>query len=389
VNVDCNGGPGSSLASEGYLCVNGQSVTISNTNGTANFIAPSAPYQIIGYLQDGAGRPLTNVNVNASATISNTTYFVGNFTDTNGFYAVHVANGTWNVNVDCNALGQLGLLCPNNQTINISNANGVVNFVAPSAPSQIAGYLTDTLAHPITNIAIYANANINGTNYNANGMTDAAGHYVVHVINGVWNIGVSCSGFDGLNQAGYLCVNSQNVGITNNNAVANFTAPFAPYHISGYVRDTTNRPVANLFVFANSGPYNASSTTDNNGFYSLNVANGSWNVGLDCNGLTVQGYSCPNNQVTNIFNANAALNFTVLPGLNNFRPTITGLVWLGNGRFQFTFNTVTGVNYTVQYSTNFSTWFSWLTLGGSGAPITVTDPSAAPPARIYRVQLTP
>jgi hypothetical protein len=389
VNVNCSGGPGNDLASRGYLCVNNQSVTISNANGIANFTAQTAPYQIIGYLQDGAGHPLTNVNVRANATISNTMYSVGSFTDTNGFYTLHVANGTWNVNVDCNALGQLGLLCPNSQTINISNANGVVNFIAPSAPYQIAGYLTDTLAHPITNIAIYANANINGTNYNANGMTDTAGHYVVHVINGLWNVGVNCNGFNGLNQLGYLCVNGQNVGITNNNGIANFTAPFAPYHISGYVRDTTNNPIANLYVFANSGAYNASSTTDNNGFYSLNVANGSWNIGLDCNNLTGQGYTCPNSQVTNIFNASVVVNFTVLPGLNNFRPTLTSPVWLGNNQFRFTFNTVTGINYTVEYSTDLSTWFSWLTLGGSGAPITVTDPSATSPSRAYRVRLTP
>jgi hypothetical protein len=390
VNVNCSGGsPGNDLGSRGYLCVNNQSVTISNANGNANFTAQPASWHIIGYLWDSGGRPLTNVNVNASATLGGTMYFVGSFTDTNGYYTLHVANGIWNVNVDCNALGKLGLLCPNSQLVNISNNNGVLNFVAPAAPYQIAGYLSDTLAHPITNIAIYANANLNGTNYNANGMTDTAGHYVVHVINGSWSVGVGCNGFNGLNQAGYLCVNSQTVGITNNNGVANFTAPFAPYHISGYVRDTTNRPVANLNVFANSGPYYANAMTDNNGFYSMNVANGSWNVGLDCNGLTSQGYGCPSSQVTNIFNADAVLNFTVAPGLNNFRPTITGLVWLGNNQFRFTFNTVTGINYTVQYSTNFSTWYSWLTLSGSGAPITVTDPSAAPRARVYRVQLTP
>lgn len=385
--VDCSGDPGS-LTSRGYLCVNNQSVTISNANGTANFIAQSAPYQIMGFVQDAVGHPVTNVNLNATATISNAIYYIATFTDTNGFYTLHVPNGSWSVNVDCNALSQLGLLCPNFQTVNISNANAVVNFVAPVAPYQIAGYLTDTLAHPITNTSIYANANINGTNYNANGMTDTAGHYVVHVSNGSWNVGVGCNGFNGLNQAGYLCVNSQTVGITNNNGVANFTAPVAPYHITGSVRDTTNNPVANLSVFASSGPYNANAMTDSNGFYSLNVANGTWNVGLDCNGLFAHGYACPASQTTNIFNTNAVVNFTVPPGLYTFRPTITRLAWLGNGRFQFTFNTVTGISYTVQYSTNFSTWFSLLTLGGSGAPITVTDPSAAPPVRVYRIQLS-
>jgi hypothetical protein len=389
VNVNCNGGPGKDLASQGYLCVNNQSITISNSNGTANFTALAASYQITGYVRDGGGRPITNINVNANATINGTMYFVGGFTDTNGFYSLDVASGNWSVNVDCNALSMLGLLCVNNQSVNISTNNGVANFVATTAPYQIAGYVSDPGGAPITNVAIYGNANVNGTNYNANGISDAAGHYVLYVVNGTWNIGVGCNGFNGLNQAGYLCVNSVTVNVSNNNAVANFTAAIATYHITGFVRDTTSHPVTNVNVYANSGPYNANATTDNNGFYSLSVANGAWDINVDCNGLSSQGYACVSDQITNIANAGGIVNFTVQSSLNNFRPILTSPGWAGPGRFQFTFNTVNGLTYTIEYGSNLSSWFSWFSFGGNGGPITITDPSATPATRFYRVKVSP
>jgi hypothetical protein len=389
VNVNCNGGPGKDLASQGYLCVNGQSVTISNANGVANFTALSAPYQINGYVRNGSGRPITNINVNANATINGAMYFVGGFTDTNGFYSLTVASGNWNVNVDCNALSILGFLCVNNQSVNVSTNNGVANFVVTTAPYQIAGYVSDPGGAPITNVAIYGNANIGGTNYNANGITDAGGHYVVYVVNGTWNIGVGCNGYNGLNQAGYLCVNSKTVNVSNNNAVVNFTAPIASYHITGLVRDTANRPVTNINIFASSGPYNANATTDNTGFYSLSVANGTWNVNVDCNGLSSQGYACVSDQITNIANANAVVNFTVQSSLNNFRPILTSPGWAGPDQFQFTFNTVSGLTYTVQYGPDLLSWFPWITFGGTGGPMTITDPSATPATRFYRVKVGP
>jgi hypothetical protein len=387
VNVNCYGGMGNDLSSQGYLCVNSQSVVINNGNGAANFTAQPAPYQIIGAVQDSAGHPVANINVNANATLSGSMYWVSAMTDGNGLYALRVANGTWNVNVDCNGLSQRGLLCVNNQNVTISNANGVANFVAPIAPWQISGLVSDSGGNPITNMSVYANS---GTNYNANGTTDATGHYVLHVINGSWSVFVNCSGYNGLNSAGYLCVTGQTVNIVNNNGVANFTAPLAPFHITGLVRDTTNAPVTNLFVFANSGAYNASTSTDNTGHYSLNVANGVWDVNLDCFGLNNMGYACPSDQMTNISGANAVVNFTVQPISNPQQPVLMSPTWLGPGGFQFTMNTLAGVNYTAQYSTTLSNWFPFLPFVGNGLPRLIGDPGAAgSPGRYYRVKVGP
>ena len=74
---------------------------------------------------------------------------------------------------------------------------------------------------------------------------------------------------------------------------------------------------------------------------------------------------------------------TVFPlGIN--APTM-----LANGQFQFSFDTVTGVNYAVQCSTNLTQWFPWVTLGGLGVPLTLIDPNAAgSQQRFYRIILS-
>ena len=65
----------------------------------------------------------------------------------------------------------------------------------------------------------------------------------------------------------------------------------------------------------------SSGTTDGNGNYSMNVANGNWSVGVNCNGgsdsldgiLGPGNYMCPNEQNVAIDNANGTVNITVFP----------------------------------------------------------------------------
>jgi hypothetical protein len=63
---------------------------------------------------------------------------------------------------------------------------------------------------------------------------------------------------------------------------------------------------------------------------------------------------------------------------------------LASGQFQFSFDTATGVNYAVQYSTNLTQWFPVMTLGGIGVPLTVIDPNTTGNRqRFYRIVLSP
>jgi hypothetical protein len=64
---------------------------------------------------------------------------------------------------------------------------------------------------------------------------------------------------------------------------------------------------------------------------------------------------------------------------------LTAPSWLGNGQFQFSFNTTAGQNYTIQYSTDLVHWSSFVELEGDGGILTITDFNASDPHRFYRV----
>ena len=76
--------------------------------------------------------------------------------------------------------------------------------------------------------------------------------------------------------------------------------------------------------------------------------------------------------------------------LTVFPLNITAPRVFANGQFQFSFDTATGVNYAVEYSTNLTQWFPLVTLGGIGVPFTLIDPNTlGNQQRFYRINLSP
>ena len=88
---------------------------------------------------------------------------------------------------------------------------------------------------------------------------------------------------------------------------------------------------------------------------------------------------------------NAYGSITSNPALLTVLPLwISSPTMLANGQFKFSFDTASGVNYAVQYSTNLMQWYPWVILGGIGVPLTLIDPNmAANQQRFYRINLTP
>ena len=132
VSLNCD-----ALASSGYLCPNGQSVTVPNANGPLDFSTLRVPYQITGWVKNSSNQPITNLDVYAYATIGTNYYRSDSWTDGNGNYSLPVANGPWSLGVDCGGLGS-GYLCPSEATINIAGAGVVTNLTIQSCgPLQI------------------------------------------------------------------------------------------------------------------------------------------------------------------------------------------------------------------------------------------------------------
>ena len=89
--------------------------------------------------------------------------------------------------------------------------------------------------------------------------------------------------------------------------------------------------------------------------------------------------------ITNIYGSvtSSPATLTVLP------LGITGVKIPAAGQFQFSFDTASGVNYVVQYSTNLNQWLQLITVGGVGLPMTLTDPMGGNQNRFYRILLSP
>ena len=184
-----------------------------------NFTAIRATNQISGYLKDNTNHAIAGVQINANATIGSASYNTQATTDASGNYAFNVANGNWDVNVnccsDCGSSGSLPSIyqCPGNQSTNILNNNAVVNFIvvpASSSSYQINGSVVDNTFSPVAGVNVYANGN-----YNVSTTTDAGGNFSLNnVNNGNWDVSVDCAG---LNSKGYACVSNQVVNVFNAN----------------------------------------------------------------------------------------------------------------------------------------------------------------------------
>jgi hypothetical protein len=99
------------------------------------------------------------------------------------------------------------------------------------------------------------------------------------------------------------------------------------------------------------------------------------------------------NVITTVVTATDAFDLVhpALTATNSFtvivRPAIilSGGTWLGNGQFQFSFNTTAGQDYTIQTSTDLINWTSVFELLGDGDSDTVIDPNASTAQRFYRI----
>jgi hypothetical protein len=329
VQVSSDSAPANYLFSQPSFDQNGGTNLNPGQALLVNFTAVLATNHISGSLKDNSGNPIANVGIWANATINGVAYSQDSVsTDTNGNYSLNVANGTWTVGVstcgDCGDGLPGNYFPPADQSVVISNNNGTANFTALLATNHISGWLKDTSGNPIANVGIWANATINGVNYNQGVMgTDINGNYSLNVVNGTWTVNVSSGGDSNPLPGNYLCPASQTLVISNNNGTANFTALLATNMISGYVTNAANQqPLANVGVYAyatiNGVDYNQYLDTDGNGHYAFNVGSGSWYLGLNCGGgssdsLEWLGFQCVSEQSANIANNNAVISFTVQP----------------------------------------------------------------------------
>jgi hypothetical protein len=257
------------------------------------------------------------------------------FTDTNGNFAAGVNASQWKIGDDSGSLAVLGYLGLQNKN-EVSTAGGSVANVTialPKATALFYGTVKDNLGKPLAGeVAIYAEDqnstnNYNGT-YQSDGYTDANGNFVTGVVGSpdtheLWYLSIdNASSFPNyiFSQPSFDQNGGTNMAV-GEVVLANFTAILATNYITGNVQ-FNGSPVSNVQVNANSqdaNNYQSQANTDSSGNYSLNVANGSWSVSVNCQGgnhsldgiLGSGNYQCPNNDFVTINNNNGTADFTV------------------------------------------------------------------------------
>jgi len=164
--------------------------------------------------------------------------------------------------------------------------------------------------------------------------------------------------------------------------------------------------IANLFIIdsslgISSQPQAQSLIVGHTATFNVTCA-GEWPLNYQWfyNGTNLLGATNPAFSIQNVFFSNVG-NYSVVvsnfygsvtssPALLSVLPlSISTPLTLPDGQFQFGFDTATGVNYSVQWSTNLQDWEPFVEIGGVGIPILLTDPNAINSQnKFYRVQLS-
>jgi hypothetical protein len=291
------------------------------------------------------------------------------FTDTNGNFNAGVNANQWGVGGDSSTLAICGYVGLQNKTT-IDTTTGSVSGVTialPKATAFVYGTLKDNFGNPLPGVFPIEAYDNNNKIYQSDGYTDTNGYYVTGVVGGLgnsdpWWVDVDNKGSYPdyiFSQAAFDQNGGTNIG-AGQAVLANLTAILATNHITGHVKFNGTNVIGvgvNANAMINGLNYQVQVDTDTNGNYSLNVADGDWNVGVfDCcdndsleNILGSGNYQTPDDQNIDIDNNNATNDF-IVQSAGSGPYQITGQITGNNG------NPIAGVNvYASDGNGNFFT----------------------------------
>jgi hypothetical protein len=242
---------------------------------------------------------------------------IGN-SDTSGNFNIPVTAGDWKISIDAGSLSILGYLESDKAKVNTTEGDAAS---IPIRVSKVSALFYGTVRNeqnlPISGVKLFGEQQ--GGPFQSDAISGPDGAYVLGASPGTWILSVD-NQQDNPNLDGYVFSQASQPSrtITGGQSLQqNFSAKPAISHITGFVRASGNIPISEVAVFANTAEsglnYSVSANTDSNGFYSLNVFQGTWSVGVNCDGsqgLTSKGFPCIQNQPITI-TGNSSVNFNV------------------------------------------------------------------------------
>jgi len=362
-----------------------------------DFVAMLATNKISGFLRDSSSNGISGVQVFANAIINGTPFATQTTTDSSGFYSMSIGNGEWNVGVNCCNGCDNGLpsnyQCPNGQDVTISNNDQTVNFAAASYNTFISGQVRDEFGSPVTNMNVFANPTNGFSSFGAT--TDNGGNYSMGITAGHYLMQLNTDGSTGTPSLGLV---SPFIPVTIQDGVSINNFNLIVRHVTGTIVATiTNgdngQPVSGISISAN-GSFNGTNyssgtqPTGAGGSTTLQVFNGTWSVGLDCNALGSRNLTCAPNQGGNVADNAVSVNF-IVHNVSVPAPQLSLPGWLNPGQFQFQLLAIPGHNYTLQYATALTNWSTFLITNPNSAAIMIFDNAATNSTRAYRALVGP
>lgn len=181
-----------------------------------------------GQARDDTGAPLANSGIEVDDGLG---LWMEVPTDPNGHFEVMLHGGQWHLNLDSEDTVIRNLV---RATLFVTVVDGVnqtnLVYVAPRATSQILVSVVDTNGVGQTEVGVWGNANLAGTQYNLWNPTGDNGSCVLPVLNGNWTVGVNT---DDLRARGFDSVPNQTITVPGTNQTVVFVVrPPIPLQIT-------------------------------------------------------------------------------------------------------------------------------------------------------------
>jgi len=209
--------------------------------------------------------------------------FTVDYTNSAGNYATSIGAGEWDVEVERDAVNQIGYLAPSSpKSVDTTNGNPAsVAFTLPKATSLFHGKVTDTNGGALAGVEMDAISE--DGEFESYTATDANGNYVIAVNGGVWFFAPTSAP---LQEKGYLSPDPEETFVDNAQAKAvDFSVTPSNAKISGVVQDYANQPIGDVTYRAKEISGGALFTTfasdDPDGTFSLSLTNGTWRITPD------------------------------------------------------------------------------------------------------------
>ena len=290
---------------------------------TTNLTVTNATASISGKLVDAANNAIGLPGIFMPVQSSDGLLAIA-FSDTNGNFTARVTSNLWSLGSDDAGLIVHGYVGSNNRVSTNSGATGVT-LAFSKANALFYGSVKDNLGNPMVGIDVNASDTTSNL-FQTDGYTDPNGNYFVGVLglgsSDPWQLGLSSESAPAnynFSQPDFNQYGGTNLTV-GQVVLQNFSGILAPNQITGTVKDNNGMKISGVGVFAslniNGTNYQNFLDTDTNGHYSLNVANGAWNIGINCTGgsdsLSQLGsYACPENQFATISGNNSTNDFIV------------------------------------------------------------------------------